>query len=146
MPGKSIESLRRQIDAIDDKLLGLLSKRGSIAKEIGRVKAQRGDNVFAVDREAEILSRLGERNKGPLPSEAIDDIFQTIFTSCRSLQKRLEVAFFGPEATYTHQAAIKQFGRNAQFIPVPSIKDVFVEVERKRADYGVVPRIRPRAS
>lgn len=139
MAGNSIEKLRRQIDAIDEKLLALLSRRGNIAKTIGRVKAQRGDNVFAVDREAEILGRLTERNKGPLPSEAVEDIFQAIFTSCRSLQKRIDVAFFGPEATYTHQAAIKQFGRNAQFHAVPSIKDVFHEVERKRVDFGVVP-------
>jgi chorismate mutase/prephenate dehydratase len=71
--------------------------------------------------------------------ESVDDIFQAIFTACRSLQKRLDVAFFGPEATYTHQTAIKHFGRNAEYISVPSISDVFFEVERKRADYGVVP-------
>jgi chorismate mutase/prephenate dehydratase len=140
MPGKSIESLRRKIDAIDDKLLALLSERGLIAKEIGRVKAKEGTKVFAVDREAEILNRLAERNKGPLPPESIEDIFQAVFAGCRSLQKRTEVAFFGPEATYTHQAAIRHFGRNAQFTAVPSIKDVFYEVERKGgADFGVVP-------
>ena len=135
----SLDKLRGKIDKIDDQVVSLLNERGRLAKEIGRIKAERGENVFAVDRETEILSRLAEKNKGPIPGEALDDIFQAIFTTCRSLQKRVEVAFFGPEATYTHQAAINHFGRNAQFTPVPSIKDVFFEVERKRADFGVVP-------
>lgn len=139
MPKPSIDQLRRKIDALDDKILQLLTERGRIAKEIGRVKAERGDRVVAVDREAEILSRLADKNKGPIPPEAIEDIFRSVFTACRSLQKRMDVAFFGPEATFTHQAAIKHFGRNAQFTPVPSIKDVFFEVERRRVDYGVVP-------
>lgn len=139
MPKTSLDKLRREIDSIDDKILALLTNRGRIAKDIGRIKAERGENVFAVDREAEILSRLADRNKGPIPSESVEDIFREVFTACRSLQKRIDVAFFGPEATFTHQAAIKHFGRNAQFTAVPSIKDVFFEVERRRADYGVVP-------
>lgn len=134
-----IDKLRRQIDGLDDKLLQILTQRAKVAQEIGRVKAKLGETVFSADRETDILNRLSVANKGPLPSESIDDIFQTIFTACRSLQKRVDVAFFGPEATYTHQVAIKHFGRNANFTAVPSISDVFTEVERRRADYGVVP-------
>jgi len=139
MPKSSLDKLRRQIDSIDDKILDLLNSRGRLAKEIGRVKAERGENVFAADREAEILGRLKDASKGPIAAESIDDIFQTIFATCRSLQKRVDVTFFGPEATYTHQAAIRHFGRSAQFTPVPTIKDVFYEVELRRADFGVVP-------
>lgn len=134
-----LDKLRRQIDGIDNKLLQLLTQRAKFAKEIGRVKAKLGEGVFSTDRETTIVNRLAEQNKGPLPNESIDDIFQSIFTACRSLQKRLDVAFFGPEATYTHQVAIRHFGRNANFTAVPSISDVFTEVERRRADYGVVP-------
>jgi chorismate mutase/prephenate dehydratase len=49
------------------------------------------------------------------------------------------VAYFGPEATFTHQAALKNFGPEAEYVPVKSIADVFTEVEKNRADYGVVP-------
>jgi chorismate mutase/prephenate dehydratase len=80
-----------------------------------------------------------EKNKGPFSHESDEDIFQGIFAASRSLQKRVTVAFFGPEATFTHQAALKHFGRNCEFIPLPSIPDVFSEVERNRAEYGVVP-------
>jgi len=134
-----LNRFRRQIDGIDDNLLALLSERGRLAQQIGRVKAKRGETVFASDRENEILNRLAEKNKGPMSSEAIEDVFQSIFSTCRSLQKRQTVAYFGPEATFTHQVAIKHFGRESEFQAVPSIPDVFFEVERKRADFGVVP-------
>jgi chorismate mutase/prephenate dehydratase len=110
-----------------------------MAKEIGRIKAKNGETIFSSDRENEILNRLTEKNAGPLSPEAIGDIFQTIFANCRALQKRRSVAYFGPEATFTHQVAIRHFGRDSEFIPLPSISDVFFEVERKRADFGVVP-------
>ncbi|MCG3205929.1 MAG: P-protein [Elusimicrobia bacterium] len=135
----SLDRLRRRIDAIDDQLLKLLNSRGELAKEIGRIKAKNGSNILAASREVEILTRLANRNKGPLSDDAVNDIFQTIFTTCRALQKRLTIAYFGPEATFTHQVAIKHFGRDCEFIAVPSITDVFFEVERKRADFGVVP-------
>lgn len=136
---QSLEACRKQIDVIDDKLLELLNQRGNLATQIGHIKAEKGDTVFASGREGEILARLADHNKGPLSSEAIQDIFQSIFATCRSLQKRVGVAFFGPEGTFTHQVAIKHFGRHSEFQAVPSIPDVFFEVERKRADYGVVP-------
>jgi len=49
------------------------------------------------------------------------------------------VAYFGPEATFTHKAALTHFGADASFRPLRTIGDVFEEVERRRADYGVVP-------
>lgn len=49
------------------------------------------------------------------------------------------MAYLGPEATFTHMAARRKFGSSVEFVPVASIADVFTEVEKKRADYGVVP-------
>jgi prephenate dehydratase len=56
-----------------------------------------------------------------------------------SLERPLKVAYLGPRATFTHMAGMQQFGLAAQYVSVESIKDVFTEVERGRADYGVVP-------
>jgi len=135
----SLERHRRKIDKLDEQVLALLNQRARIVKEIGRIKSRKGDDVYASGREREILQRLVSRSRGPLPGESIEQIFQEIITACRSLQKRLKVAFLGPEATFTHQAAVKHFGRQAEYLPVASIADVFDEVEKERADYGVVP-------
>ena len=49
------------------------------------------------------------------------------------------VSFLGPEATFTHEAAIRHFGEEAEFAPAPTIASVFDECEAGRAEMGVVP-------
>ena len=56
-----------------------------------------------------------------------------------ALEGPLKVAYLGPSATFTHLACIRKFGSSAQYVPMTSIKEVFSEVERGRADFGVVP-------
>ncbi|MBK6879356.1 MAG: prephenate dehydratase [Elusimicrobia bacterium] len=136
---KRLAALRRQVDGLDDGLLKTLIQRARVVQKIGRVKAEHGQDVVAAGREREILERLTTANPGPLPNEAVEDIFNAIIANCRLLQKRIRVSYFGPEATYTHQAALKHFGRGAEFLPEKSIADVFDDVESGRADYGVVP-------
>jgi chorismate mutase/prephenate dehydratase len=135
---KRLDLLRAQVDRIDDHILTDLNNRAEVVKRIGRVKAEKGADVVAAGREREILERLASTNRGPLPSEAVEDIFNTVIANFRLLQKNLTVSYFGPEATYTHQAAVKHFKR-AEFVPENSIGDVFDAVESGRADYGVVP-------
>jgi len=135
----SIDNERQKIDRLDEELLKLLNLRAKIVKQIGRLKSKKGTDVYASGREREILQRLAVSNKGPLPLESVEHIFQGIIAACRSLQKKLRIAFLGPEATFTHQVAVKHFGRQSEYVPVSSIADVFDEVEKERADYGVVP-------
>jgi chorismate mutase/prephenate dehydratase len=49
------------------------------------------------------------------------------------------VAYLGPLATFTHQAALQRFGENTVYRPCRTIADVFDEVERARVEMGVVP-------
>jgi chorismate mutase/prephenate dehydratase len=51
----------------------------------------------------------------------------------------MTIAYLGPEATFTHQAAIKKFGSSLRYAAQKTIADVFMEVARGRAEYGVVP-------
>jgi len=51
----------------------------------------------------------------------------------------MQIAYLGPEATFTHQAAIRRFGSSLRYSPQKTISDVFNEVTKSRADYGVVP-------
>jgi chorismate mutase/prephenate dehydratase len=136
---KELEKFRKQIDSLDDRILALLNERAQAVQKIGRIKALQNDEVYAANREHQILERLAAANRGPLPAEALDEIFRAVINNCRLLQKKLAIAYFGPEATFTHQAAIKHFGRSAEYKPMKSIADVFDEVEKGRADYGVVP-------
>jgi len=135
----SLKRLRDRVDHVDRSLLELLTQRGRLVKAIGAIKEESGQSVFAPERERDLLARLKEKNHGPLPAEAIESVFREVIHSCRNLQKAFRVAYFGPQATFTHQAALRCFGRGAEYLPVRAISDVFAEVDKDRADYGVVP-------
>jgi chorismate mutase/prephenate dehydratase len=90
-------------------------------------------------REAAIIERLTKQNTGPFPTDAIQSVYREIMSASLSLEGPQKVAYLGPRATFTHMACMQKFGSSAQYVPVHSIKDVFSEVERGRANFGVVP-------
>jgi chorismate mutase/prephenate dehydratase len=137
--GKELRDLRRRIDRVDSSLLGLLNSRASLAARIGELKKKKARVFYIPAREDDIIERLRQENAGPFPSDSIGPVFKEIISACRSLEKRLKVAYFGPEASFTHIAGRQQFGHSAEFIPERSISDVFEVVERGEADYGVMP-------
>ena len=134
-----LESLRRKIDLQDSNILKSISSRAELVKSIGALKTRTGQDFYVPHREKKIIARLIANNKGPLGSFAVESIFREILNACRSLESRIKVAYLGPEATFTHQAALKNFGAGAQYLTAKTISDVFTEVEKGRADYGVVP-------
>src|SRR5262245_844039 len=117
MNNMNLNQLRKRVDKLDESLLGLLNQRGDLVRLIGGLKEKNGRPVFVPGRERALLDRLKIKNKGPLPAGAVEEVFREIVHACRSLQKSLTIAFFGPEATYTHLAAIRQFGRRSRFAP-----------------------------
>ncbi|HLY38461.1 MAG TPA: prephenate dehydratase [Candidatus Binatia bacterium] len=135
----SIPALRRQIDRIDDQLLRLLNRRAALAIAIAEQKAQSNSQVYAPAREKAVLARVAHASRGPLAEPLVRAIFREIISASRSLEQQLRIAYFGPEGTFTHVAARRQFGAAADYLPVGSIAEVFHEVEAARADLGVVP-------
>ncbi len=73
-----LDELRNQIDEIDLNLLHLLNSRATGVLEIQRTKRELGLPPYSAARESEIVHRLKTANKGPLPDEAIEDIFRKI--------------------------------------------------------------------
>ena len=135
-----INALRKKIDETDSKILELLNSRAEVVQEVGRLKIQSGRRDFYIPhREKKIISGLVKRSKGPLGAEQLEGIYREIINACRSLESKLKVAYFGPAGTFTHLAAMKNFGASGDYVPVKSIADVFTEVEKGRAGYGVVP-------
>jgi chorismate mutase/prephenate dehydratase len=135
----SIDALRAHIDRIDEKLLALLNQRAQLAVQIGRRKHSAQTSIYSPAREKRIYERLSAANHGPLTAQSLRPIFREIISACLSLEKPLQVAFLGPLGTFSHQAALEQFGARSLPTPVESITEVFDEVEHGRADYGMVP-------
>ncbi len=138
---KDLQDYRREIDRIDDELLRLLNERSRNVIEIGKLKKEKDAeaNLHTPAREAAIIERLIAQNSGPFPSDAIRPVYREIMSASLSLEGPQKVAYLGPRATFTHMACMQKFGASAQYVPVTSIKDVFNEVERGRANFGVVP-------
>ena len=139
MGGKEIKVLRAEVDRIDREILDLLGRRAAIAMDIGELKRSLGLPVCDPAREQEIIASLCRLARGPMPPGMVKHIFTEIMGACRALQGPTRICFLGPEATWSHVAAQAYFGRSARFLPRESIVEVFQELERGRADYGVVP-------
>ncbi len=134
---EKLKSCRDGIDALDNEMLQLVSRRAQLAREIGSLKDD--GVIYRPEREAQVLRRLTALNVGPLSSEAVTNIFRSVMSNCRALEKELSVAFLGPLGTFSEEAANKQFGGLSAPIQCSSIDEVFRQVETGQANYGVVP-------
>lgn len=138
-PKEGIYKVRDDIDSIDSQIVSLLKKRIDLAKGIGRLKDESKRAKWDPLRERQIYEKLIELNKGVFPERSLRSIFHEIITSCRLSQKMVEVAYLGPEATFTHLAGVKYFGHSTEYRAMESIDDVFAHVEKGRTAYGIVP-------
>jgi len=135
----TLDDLRLKIDSIDDTLLKLYNERMELVHQVGELKNTTGAPIYRPEREQAILNRLKQQNKGKLTSSAIDALFLEMFAVARNLELPEAVAFLGPEASFTHQAAEFKFGAMSAYLPISSIEGVFRAVEKGTAKFGVIP-------
>lgn len=142
-PVASLSDIRLIIDRIDDQLLQLLSERARVAQAVGISKKQQGNittaDLYRPERESQVLRRVLDNNDGPLRNEEVARLFREIMSACLAQQEPLKIGFLGPEGTFTQQAVFKHFGHSVRGMPLPSIPEVFHEVQAGHADFGVVP-------
>lgn len=138
---EALDKLRDAIDSVDLRLQDLLEERAKLVHQVGDIK--RGDSdapvFYRPEREAMVLRTIKERNQGLLAGETVAKIFREIMSACLALEQPTQVAFLGPEGTFTHQAVLKQFGHAAVIKPMATIDQVFREVEAGAVEYGIVP-------
>ena len=139
--GETLTAVRDRIDAVDEKIHQLLNERARLAQQVGLSKSRDGRTVdfYRPEREAEVLRRARERNRGPLRDEEVMRLFREIMSACLAQQEPLKVAYLGPEATFSQAAVLTHFGHSVRALPLGSIDEVFHEVESAAADFGVVP-------
>ncbi len=137
---EQLKILRDKIDTLDEQLQQLITERARLAEEVAKAKQDSGNDVFyRAEREAEVLRKVMERNQGPLSDEEMARLFREIMSACLALERVMNIAFLGPEGTFTQAAALKHFGHSVNTSPMATISDVFREVESGAASYGVVP-------
>ena len=131
-----IESLRREIDQLDDELAALVQRRAGLAQRIGTLKG--GAPAYRPEREAEILRRIGGKS-GPLTADRLLTVFREIISACRALEQSIRVSYLGPEGTFSEQAVRKHFGRAVEGLATASVDEAFRRCESGTAQFTVVP-------
>jgi chorismate mutase / prephenate dehydratase len=145
-----LDKLRVEIDAIDSQIQTLLSERAKCAQHVAEIKLKAVElesgeadlskvMFYRPEREAQVLQKVKNRNSGPLTDNTVAHIFREIMSACLALEKPMEVAYFGPEGTFTQAAAIKHFGHAVISLPQSTIANVFSQVASGQCNYGVVP-------
>ena len=138
---KKLEKIRNDIDSLDKQLLDLISSRARLAQEIAKIKMTSSETFefYRPEREAQILRKIIEHNSGPLSEEEMARLFREIMSACLALEQVLDIAYLGPEGTFTQSAALKHFGQSVNTTAFGTIDQVFREVESNASHYGVVP-------
>lgn len=135
----SLQQHRQKIDALDAKIVTLLNERAAISLSIGQEKLKAGQSIYAPHREFDVLRRVKSLNKGPMKPEAVTAIYREVMSASLALEKPLRIAYMGPEATFSHLAALKRFGSSVEYADCDNVAEVFSAVDHGQADYGVVP-------
>lgn len=131
--------LRTQIDAIDQELLELISKRAKAAQEVGHIKNESSAPIFRPERENQVIQNVLQKNPGPLLADGLASIWREIMSACRALESKQTIAYLGPTGTFSEQAAHQFFGQSISGLPCVSLDEVFKAVEKGAATFGVVP-------
>lgn len=136
-----LSELRDKIDAIDEQILQLINQRASCAVEVAKTKIAQGEQgtFYRPDRESLVLRRIMDLNQGPLSDHTAVRFFRELMSACLALEKPMDIAFLGPEGTFTQQAAYKHFGHAVKTVPTTTINEIFGSVESGSCQFGVVP-------
>lgn len=134
----TLDALRAEIDEIDDQLHALLMRRAEVSEQV-RTAKQRGRPVlFRPGREAAIIKRLLSRHNGPLPPEAIIQVWREIIGSSTRLQGPFAVAVYAASPVELDLARA-QFGVLTPLLPMSSIGPVLAALDDRQAQLGVLP-------
>ncbi len=160
-----LQSLRRDIDAIDRELVELFRRRMDVTARVGAYKRERGIPVLDQERERQVL-----QNKGKLAGEELRPAAVTLFQTIMALSRRQQrdmmgqgadnpgvrrwrdardsarrpipaprVAYQGEPGAYSEQAALDFFGADAVTAGLEQFEDCFLALREGRADYAVLP-------
>jgi chorismate mutase/prephenate dehydratase len=135
----SLDELRNRIDEIDNQLVELLNERARVVVEIGKLKSKTGGQIYAPDREKQVLEKVTKANRGPLPDKSLVAIWREMMSGSFALERSLRIGYLGPGGSFSHTAAMLKFGQSVEYEPLADIRSIFDEVSKGHCDLGLVP-------
>jgi len=154
---EKLKARRHEINAIDNEILSLISRRAEIALWVGEVKSSVDASLCDNDRESEVLERLVGENTGPLEDQGVRNIFQRIIDESLHLQvkafrqrnqkspnaaadlKKGRIAILGEPGTFSEEAALALSNGNSAIVSRPSFDHLFEAIDDGAADHILAP-------
>jgi len=130
--------IRASLESADNALAEALDARARAVQDFIDLRRSDPDGYYTLPRDEEVLARARER-AGAFPDEALNHVLREVLSGTAQMAAPVTVAFLGPEGSFAHTAARTQFGSGAQLRPVDTIAELFDEVERSLASFGVIP-------
>jgi chorismate mutase len=136
-----LEGLRRRIDEIDDRLQDLLVERVKVVSTVAAHKrSNRGVAAHQPAREAEIIRRLIERNRGAFPPATLVRMWRELLAATVRLQGAFTVAVYAPAAAQGFwDIARDHYGSHTPMLPYRTTSQVISAVTDGQAAVGVLP-------
>jgi chorismate mutase/prephenate dehydratase len=131
--------VRERINQLDQRLVEMLNERSDLVVKVGEYKRSHGLPVYTPHREVEVLERVLKNNHGPLSDRTLEAIYRELMSGSFALQQPLRIGYLGPPGSYSHLAALRQFGDSVEHCNLHDIAGVFTEVLRGHVNYGLVP-------
>jgi len=132
----TLESLRRDIDRIDARILSLLDER----LEKGLLTRRHKSGSLDSGREAEVLGRVSARSRCLADEAFTTGLYRRIMDESKAIQdRRLSlIGFQGMHGAYG-EAAARAWAPEAATMPFGEFSQVFDAVLAGDVDYGIVP-------
>jgi chorismate mutase-like protein len=83
---RELEALRRQIDAVDERILELVAERVELVLRVGELKRMSGAAIYDPERERRVLERLARQAVPPLDRETVQRVFERLIDESRRLE------------------------------------------------------------
>lgn len=131
--------IAKRVGRLDRELIGLLNQRARLIQKGARLRRDNGQPIYDPSEESQAIEQALAQSKGPLSSETVRAVMREVVSGSRALVHPLRVAYLGPQYSYSHLAATQKFGESVNLAPVSNIAAVFEEVNRRQADFGLVP-------
>jgi chorismate mutase-like protein len=134
-----LTQLRQRIDDIDQRLVALLNERIEAAGLIGELKHSAAAEVYAPEREKEVLARVRRANGGSLSADALDGIYREIMSAALQVETDFRLAIPAEPDQGVCLAVRGRFGDSVALRVCPSVGDALRAVSAEGAHHAVAP-------
>ena len=158
-----LSGIRERLNGIDVEMAALFRERQRLGAEAARCKQELGKQVRDEAEEERKLSLIRQLAVTPFEAQGLSELFRQMMAISRKYQYQLRendgtarmpfpfrrtdgltgkgkrVVYQGVEGAYSHAAALRFFGSDAEYFHVPSFRAAQECVSEGRADYAVLP-------